>query len=167
MERAPEIHVRRARPSDAERIAAFVNRARPRGRPIAHEDVLDRCGRVGFLLAETGEELVGLLGWHAENLVVRVTDLLVIPVELQAAAGGALVEMMEVAARELQCEVAILLMPPEALPEVKAFWENLGYGPRDVADLPRPWREAAREARPASERVVLKQLRAGRVLRPM
>lgn len=161
-----QIRVRRARPSDAERIAAFVSRGRPQS-PVTAQKVLERLGTVGFLLAESDGELVGLLGWQVENLVVRVTDFLVFPARLSLPAGRALLTAMEEAANELMCEAVILVIPSSAPPEVLEFWETFGYQPRDIAGLPRAWREAAREANPASDQVVLKQLRAERILHPI
>lgn len=166
MTESSEIRVRRARPADAERIATFVNRGRPH-KPVTPSEVLHRFGTVGFLLAEMGGEVVGLLGWQVENLVVRVTDFLVFPARLNLRVGQALLTAMEEAAQELMCEAAILILPASAPPEVLQFWETFGYQPRDIAGLPRAWREAAREANPLQDQVVLKQLRADRVLRPI
>jgi N-acetylglutamate synthase-like GNAT family acetyltransferase len=161
-----QIRIRRARPADAERIAAFVNRGRPQ-KPVTPTEVLQRFGTIGFLLAESDEELFGLLGWQVENLVVRVTDFLVFPARLRLLVGQALLTAMEEAAQELMCEAAILIIPTSAPPEVLQFWETFGYQPRDIASLPRAWREAAREANPLQNQVVLKQLRTDRILRPI
>jgi len=161
-----QIRIRRARPADAEQIAAFVNRGRPQ-KPITTDEVLQRFGTVGFLLAEADGDLVGLLGWQVENLVVRVTDFLIFPARLRLSVGRALLMAMEEAAQELMCEAAILIIPANAPPEVLQFWETFGYQPRDIASLPRAWREAAREANPLQDQVVLKQLRADRVLQPI
>lgn len=166
MEESTQIRIRRARPADAERIAAFVNRGRPH-KPVTTSDVLQRFGTVGFLLAEAKGEIVGLLGWQVENLVVRVTDFLIFPARLSLPVGRELLKAMEEAAQELMCEAAILIIPASAPPEVLQFWETFGYQPRDIASLPRAWREAAREANPLHDQVVLKQLRADRVLRPI
>ncbi len=160
------IRIRRARPSDAERIAAFVSQARPQ-KPVTAEEVRRRFGTVGFLLAEVNEELVGVLGWQVENLVVRVTDFLISPARLSLPVGQALLASMEDAASELLCEAAILVIPVNAPPEVIQFWETFGYHPHEIARLPRAWREAAREANPASDQVVLKRLREERILRPI
>jgi dephospho-CoA kinase len=165
-EQLPEVAIRRAHPSDAERIAAFVDRAQPRGQQIASEEVLARFGTIAFLLAEANGEFVGLLGWQLENLVARVTDFLIFPPRFRLDAGRALLIEMEGAAQELQCEVAILLTPSDVPQEVLAFWETFGYGPRKVAELPRAWREVAWETGPTSDQVILKQLRADRVMRP-
>ncbi|HHH41159.1 MAG TPA: GNAT family N-acetyltransferase [Chloroflexi bacterium] len=167
MEEISKLKVRRVRPSDVERIAAFVNRARPHGPPVTPDDVLERLGTAGFFLAEHGGAVVGLLGWRAEDLVARVTDFLIYPARFRVSAGRALLSAMEDAARELQCEAAILFVPIKTPLETLNFWETFGYELRKVAALPRPWREAAREANPTGEWVVLKQLREDRVVRPI
>lgn len=166
MTESSQIRIRRARPADAERIATFVNRGRP-PKPVTPSDVLQRFGAIGFLLAEMEGEMVGLIGWQVENLVARVTDFLVFPARLSLSVGQALLKAMEEAAQELMCEAAILILPANAPPEVLQFWEVFGYQPRDIASLPRAWREAAREANPLQDQVVLKQLRTDRVLRPI
>lgn len=166
MTESSQIRIRRARPADAEQIAAFVNRGRPH-KPVTPSDVLQRFGAIGFLLAEMEGEMVGFLGWQVENLVARVTDFLIFPARLSLSVGQALLKAMEEAAQELMCEAAILIIPANAPPEVLQFWETFGYQPRDIASLPRAWREAAREANPLQDQVVLKQLRADRVLRPI
>ncbi|MGQ9467473.1 MAG: GNAT family N-acetyltransferase [Anaerolineae bacterium] len=161
-----QIRIRRARPADAEQIATFVNRGRPH-KPVTPSDVLQRFGTIGFLLAEMEGEIVGLIGWQVENLVARVTDFLIFPARLSLPVGQALLKAMEEAAQELMCEAAILIVPANAPPEVLQFWEAFGYQPRDIASLPRAWREAAREVNPLRDQVVLKQLRADRVLQPI
>lgn len=166
MTESSQIRIRRARLADAEQIAAFVNRGRPH-KPVTPSDVLQRFGAIGFLLAEMEGEMVGLLGWQVENLVARVTDFLILPARLSLSVGQALLKAMEEAAQELMCEAAILIIPANTPPEVLQFWETFGYQPRDIASLPRAWREAAREANPLQDQVVLKQLRADRVLRPI
>jgi N-acetylglutamate synthase-like GNAT family acetyltransferase len=134
---------------------------------VTPSDVRQRFGTVGFLLAEMEGEIVGLLGWQVENLVVRVTDFLVFPARMRVSVGRALLMAMEEAAQELMCEAAILIIPASAPPEVLQFWETFGYRPQDIARLPRAWREAAREANPLQDQVVLKQLRTDRILQPI
>jgi len=159
--------VRRGRPADVERIAAFINQSRPQGQQVVAADVLARFGTVGFLLAEADGQLVGLLGWQVENLVARITDFLIFPAQLTQTAGPVLLAAMEETAQELQCEAAILFAPPAAPAQLLAFWEAFGYALRQLDELPRAWREVAREANPGGDRVMLKQLRADRVLRPI
>jgi hypothetical protein len=164
MEQPIEIIVRRARPPDAAQIAAFVNRRQ--GCAITPEEIIARFGTVGFLLADDSGRLVGLLGWHAENLVVCVTDFLVTPARDLPVIGPTLLEAMEGAARELQCEAAILFIPPRLLEGTEIFWNAHDYWLRKVAEMPRAWREAVLEAN-LGERALLKQLRTDRVMKPI
>lgn len=168
MTQPPEITVRRARVSDAERVAAFVNRARRGQAEIDRLAVIARLGNVGFLLAERAGSLIGMLGWQAENLVVKVTDFLIQPAHERKAVSRALLAEMEHAAIELQCEASLLLLPRTSPPEWANFYELFGYEPRAVVSLPKTWRAAAHEARLRdTEAVLVKQLRSSRVGRPL
>ena len=162
------IIVRRAKPSDASRIAAFINRVVGK-QSVDDLTIIESFGDEGFLLAERGDSLVGILGWRAENLVVRVTHLLIWPAAEHITAAPALFSEMENNAASLQCEASLLLSPGSALsPRQIEFFGELGYKPQAVASLPKAWREAAREAKLDDEDPVLvKQLRDRRVLRPL
>jgi N-acetylglutamate synthase-like GNAT family acetyltransferase len=163
-----EITVRRARASDAGTIAAFVGRAQAGRTAIDEQAVLERLGSVGFLLAEWRGQLVGMLGWQVENLVVRVTDLLIWPASEHTVAGRALITRMEQAAAELQCEAALLFVPWSSFSQMVEFCRTLGYEPTLVADLPKIWQEAAHEAHLRDDETVLvKQLRTDRVVYPL
>jgi N-acetylglutamate synthase-like GNAT family acetyltransferase len=163
-----EITVRRAKPGDAGRIAAFVNHAWQGRLEIDEMTVIERLGSVGFLLAERDDTLVGMLGWQAENLVVRLTDFLVRSVSERLAVGQALLAEMDRAAGELQCEVSLLFLPRPAPPALVEFYMTLGYEPQVVADLPKAWQEAAREGQLEDyDTVLVKRLREDRVFRPM
>jgi len=165
---AQEILVRRAKPGDADRMAAFVNQAWQGRSEYDRQAIVERFGSVGFLLAERSGDLVGILGWQVENLVVRVTDFLVWPASGRAAVGEALFSEMEQAAGVLQCEVAMLFPPKPTPAKLVEFGRTLGYEPQVVAGLVKAWREAAREAQMEDDDLVLmKQLRADRVLKPI
>jgi hypothetical protein len=82
--------------------------------------------------------------------------------------GQTLFREMESAAMELYAEAALLLLPRPSGPELIAFCRALGYERRVVADLPRSWRQTAREAgREDDETILVKQLRSERVIRPL
>jgi dephospho-CoA kinase len=163
-----QVRVRRARPADAKKIAAFINSALRGRKEIDDMAVIERFGTVGFLLAERGETLVGMLGWQIENLVARVTDFLIGPAAEREPIGRALLNQMEREARVLECEAAILFLPRPAPPALVQFYRNLGYEPHIVSELPKAWQEAAQEGGlRANETVMLKKLREKRVLRPI
>ena len=89
-----DITIRRAKASDAERIANFVNHAL-QDTAIGRQSVIERLGGVAFLLAELEGELVGVIGWRVENLVARVTDFLVRPARIRYEVGRDLFAAME------------------------------------------------------------------------
>jgi N-acetylglutamate synthase-like GNAT family acetyltransferase len=163
-----EIAVRRLKPSDAGRIVAFINRAWRGQRKVDEAAVIERFGNVGFLIAEWNEEIIGMLGWQAENLVVGLTDLLVGSISDSIVVAEALLAEMEQAADELQCEAALMFLPhptPAALTEFCGF---LGYEPQTVASLPAAWREAAYTSGfQDDDTIMVKKLREQQVFRPM
>jgi N-acetylglutamate synthase-like GNAT family acetyltransferase len=163
-----DVLVRRVRASDVERVASFVNRAVGERGAIEAERVISRLGDVGFFLAEQDGEIVGLIGWSVENLVARVTDLLVWPSNRRDAVGPALFHEMEKAALGLEAEAAVLFLPRSRQSELIEFGKALGYEPRTVADMPRAWRETAYEAgREDDDDILVKQLRSQRVTSPL
>ena len=163
-----EITIRRAKPSDADKIAAFVNNAWHRPQEVDEEVVLRRFGTVGFLLAERDDELIGMLGWQVENLVVGLTDFLINPAAERIAIGQTLLAEMELFAQELQCEAALMFLPrptPRALIE---FCETLEYESQTIASLVPAWQTTARERGLGdADTVMIKKLSDRRVLRPM
>ncbi len=167
MTQQQEITVRRARPRDAGKIAAFVNKAWHEQKKIDNMAVIERFGSVGFLLAERDNELVGILGWMAENLVVGLTDLLISPASERMAVSEALCAEMERAADELQCEASLLFLPSPVPPALLAFCETLGYAYEPVSGLSPMWQETARDGGLADDdSIMIKRLREGLTFRP-
>jgi len=161
------IEVRKARFKDAEGIAAFVNRARPEAQ-VTRLDVAERFSQVGFALAEVGGELVGMIGYQVENLVVRVRDFLIAPVMDRVAVGQELVALMEQTGIELQTEAAMLFLPDNPSPELIQYWQDFGYEHQPVVDmLHRAWREAATEWNDAQDEAMVKQLREDVTRKPL
>ena len=160
--------VRRVRANDVERVASFVSRALGGRDGIEAEKVIARLGDVGFFLAEQNGEIVGLIGWSVENLVGRVTDLLVWPSDRREEVGSALFREMEAAAIGLEAEAVVLFLPRSSRSELIEFGKALGYEPQTVADMPRAWRETAYEAgRADGDEILVKQLRSQRVTSPL
>ncbi len=167
MTQQQEIIVRRARPRDAGKIVEFVNKAWQGQQKVDRMAIIERFGSVGFLLAERDSELVGILGWMAENLVVGLTDLLVSPASERIAISEALCAEMERAADELQCEASLLFLPSPVPPALLAFCETLGYEYEPVSGLSPMWQETARDGgMEGDDSVMIKRLREGVTVRP-
>ncbi len=163
---ASEIKVRKAHFRDAAAITKFVNRARS-GKPLDRMEVAERFGQVSFLIAEQDGEMVGLLAWQIENLVIRVVDFLIAPGVDAVAVGRALNELMESQGEELQAEAAVLYLPENPSPNLLAYWEMFGYRRLAISRLYRAWREAALEWNPQAQEAIIKILREDHVRRPL
>ncbi len=159
--------VERARPRQAEEIAAFLTRMRNGGREISREEIMESFGDKAFMLLKQERRLVGLLGWQVENLVARTDDIYIDDVVPFKDALRILLGAVEKASKELQCEIILLFINP-GLARQGDIWRPLGYQIRTISSLGvRAWQEAATESMPANSAMLFKQLRKDRVLRPV
>jgi hypothetical protein len=153
--------------ADAEAIADFVSSAHPDAAPVTRLSVAERFGQVGFIVADYENELVGLLGWQVENLVVRVTDFLVSSAVDRKAVGRALIDWMEGEGRTLKAEAVVLFLPPDPSSHLVEFWKTFDYEFRNIEDLEKAWREAAIEWGFEDQSVMIKRLSDDLIRRPM
>jgi dephospho-CoA kinase len=164
---AGQLSARRAGPKEAQAIADFINHITKRKHRMTRSDVMAAFGEKAFLFLNSGDKIAGLLGWQVENLVARVDD---VYIEADIPLMDAMKEMtteVEKASRELQCEAALLFLPPD-LAQNSAIWKELDYSARSVEELSvRAWQEAALESMPPGTEMLFKQLRKDRVLRPV
>ena len=162
-----ELTVSRGTPGNAKAIAELYNRISTGNETWSRIDVLEAFGEKAFLVLKSGEKLVGLIGWQVENLVSRTTDLLFDPALTPAQSIPLLVDEMERASKELQCEASLLFVPP-SLAKEQSIWVDIGYEHRSPQTLDiRAWQEAATESMPEGTIMFFKQLRTDRILRPI
>ena len=148
-------------------IAHFINRHKKASRSLQKDDVMAAFGEKAFLLLQLGDELMGLIGWQVENLIVRTTDILLDPAISADQALPPLISEMERASRDLQCEASLIFAPVE-LAKLDSVWKNLGYERRLPQNLGiQAWQEAAIETMPPDTSLYFKQLRQDRILRPI
>ena len=158
----------RARPSDAEQIAEFVAEATHGRVSVTADSVLERFGAKGlWLVRDADGGIVGLAGWRAENLVARIDDFLIYPFDLYPSAGRHLVESIEAAAQELQCEAVMLFVPAGASSTLISFFESCGYVRPELEALPRFWQDTVQEATAQGRYIMMRQLREDLVMRPI
>ncbi|MCW5876732.1 MAG: dephospho-CoA kinase [Anaerolineales bacterium] len=160
------LHVLRARPREIREITDFILRQNGAGETDANR-LLSAFGEKAILLLRDQQGLQGLLGWKVENLVARVDDIHMAKDEKELEMLAFLVEEMETASSELQCEVALVFVEPQ-LAAQRELWQQLGYEERFPHELTvTAWQEAALESLPPGTVMLFKQLRADRVLRPI
>ena len=163
----PGMQVEKARPRHAAEIAALVSKLSD-GRVIpTNEDIMAAFGEKAFLFLKMDGIPVGVVGWQVENLVERTDDVYIDPNQPLSNAMQALLNEIEATSRDLQCEIALLFLPPE-LTTQEDIWNSLGYEMCTVESLGvRAWQEAAQETVGKGETMFFKQLRKDRVLRPV
>ena len=165
--RDKELSVRRARLKEAQLIADFITRVTGGRRNLTRDDIMASFGEKAFLFLLRGNSILGILGWQVENLVARIDDLYLRKNVALFEALQVMVSEVEKASKELQCEAALLFLPPK-LAQQKKVWQSLDYVPRAINDLGvRAWEDAAQESKPPGTVMLFKQLRVDRVLRPV
>ncbi len=163
----PGLLVEKARPRHAGEIAALVSRLSDGRVKPSDEDIMAAFGEKAFLFLKMDGVPVGVVGWQVENLVERTDDVYIDPTQPLANAMQAVLAEIESTSRDLQCEIALLFLPPE-LTTQEEIWTTLGYEMCTVESLGvRAWQEAAQETLGKGESMFFKQLRKDRVLRPV
>jgi dephospho-CoA kinase len=162
-----EMTVQRAGPRDAGEIAKLITYITGGKRKLSRSDVMAAFGEKAFLILKLDGESVGLVGWKVENLVA-CTDDVYIETQIDLTKSlRALMNEVERASRELQCEISLLFLPRE-LNGQESSLHQLGYRSRSIQSLGvRAWQEAASESMPNGTLMLFKQLRQDRVLRPV
>ena len=164
---AGDFYVQRGRPRDTEVIAGLLTRLSKGRRSVSSEEVMADFGEKAYLLLRLRDERVGLAGWQVENLVARTTDLYLDDRIDKTSALGTLIDEVERASTNLQCEASLVFPGSDLAGEAQA-WINLGYERRTPETLGiHAWQDAAVESMPAGTTLFFKLLRQDRVLRPI
>ncbi|MBN1430876.1 MAG: dephospho-CoA kinase [Anaerolineae bacterium] len=161
-----EIAIQRGGPKLAEDIARFINQNE--GLSLGRTDVLVRFGQKAYMLAYAGEQMIGLAGWQVENLIARTDEFIVADQAPTERTVKSLLGSIEKASNELQAEVSLMFLKNDTSGEIRKAVLTSGYEQNSPADLNVPdWREAAEESQPPETYLVVKRLRADRVLKPV
>ncbi|HNT55540.1 MAG TPA: hypothetical protein PKG95_12545, partial [Anaerolineaceae bacterium] len=162
-----ELSVLRGAPRHSAEIADLINKLKQTGIPLTRADIMAAFGERAFMILQVGPNLVGVIGWQVENLVSRTTDIFIDPSIPVAQALPVLVNEMERASRDLQCEASLIFAAPD-LAQDDSLWKGLGYERRTPDTLGvLAWQEAAQESMPPNTALLFKKLRQDRVMRPI
>jgi len=164
---AGALSLQRGKPRDAQKIAELITRLSKGKQTMNQAEVMEAFGDKAFLLLLMDNDLVGIAGWQVENLVARTTDLFLDHKVPADKALPLMINEVERASGDLQCEAA-LIFPPIDLVGFDSVWKQLGYERRSPAGLGvQAWEDAALESMPKGSALFFKQLRTDRVLRPI
>lgn len=159
--------VRRAKPSQAAEIARLIEWLSGGSRKLSRVEVMEAFGEKAYLLLYMNGKPAGLIGWKVENLVARTDEVYLAPSVPRGEALVAVMQEVERASTELQCEVSLLFLPAK-IARHSDLVRTLKYEVRSIPGLGvRAWQEAAEESMPRGTVMLFKQLREDRVLRPV
>ncbi len=162
-----ELTVRRGTPRRSSEIAEFLNQFYKNGQMYSRKDIMEMFGEKAFLILQAGDTLVGILGWQVENLVARTVDFLILEHVPYENAIPLLMNEMERASGELQCEISLLFLN-EKMAKQERIWQLLGYENSSPDDLKvSAWVSAAIDSMQDGTKLFFKKLRTDRVLRPI
>jgi len=159
--------VLRGKPKHAEHIAALINKNNDRDKTFTRDEVVSTFGDLAYLLLQENDEIVGLVGWQVENLVSRVTEIIIDPAFTSQDGIEALIKEIEEESKKLQCEVVMIFASKE-ISKYTQIWSNLGYAVGSEKSFAiKAWREAVKESYKPDSVLYFKQLREERILRPL
>lgn len=162
-----ELKPERARPNQAQSIADLINKLSAGAKNLSRMDIMTAFGEKAYMLLISGEQLVGVVGWQVENLIARIDEIWLEPELNISSAITVLLKEIETAAKQLQAEAALAFVPNQFAAD-EDTWTALGFQARSPDQIKvNAWREAAQENQQANTRLLFKQLRIDRVLRPL
>ncbi len=159
--------IRRATPSDARQIAAFLNDLDP-SLDLSRSDVIGLFGQRAYFIALSGEDVKAIAGWQIENLIVSINELQFANSTNAAEVVAPLLSQLEEDAKTLQAEAALLFVNKDIYTDLENHFKALSYNALKPSEIRiSAWREAAKEFAEDTEVCLLKKLREKRVLRPV
>lgn len=163
----PRPEMRRARARDVDALVAFLNARRTDGPPAERMELLASFGEQGYMLAELGGVIRGMIAWNTEDFIAYLRQVWLPDGKNAAETGRLLVESVCQAAHELMCEVALLFVPETLGEQEQSLYEACSFDAVEVTELIPAWRRAAESSMPAGSRVMLRKLRERRVMQPV
>jgi dephospho-CoA kinase len=125
-------------------------------------------GDKAYMLADYDGQLGAIAGWKVENLVARVDEFYIAATTPLEQVASPLIDAVENAARELQCEAALVFVPTPLAQSAAQALSGLEYAPQVLEKLGvAAWKEAAKESMPPDTALLFKKLREDRVLKPI
>lgn len=161
-----ELELRRARKSDLDTLAIAFAKHDGLNKPLSRTQTLQRFGARGYRVAVAGDAVMAFVAWEAENLVAISREAWAETAEIAAEALLPLLAMVEDEARQLQCEVMLLIIDPEAPPFVTEQASVSHYQPRNLHELHPVWRQVALERIQSEDGIWVKRLREELVTQP-
>lgn len=158
--------VRRARPSDIPSILLLIHRATEGAVKMKRADLLMALGERSYFIGQIGTEISTVVGWNIENLVSRIDQIYLYPLEAAKTTAAAVLEEIEKSADRHICEVIVAFLEHNTPDIVRELFEAHGFTIPNTDKMPRDWQLAIRESQPDNTFSMIKVLRE-RVTHPL
>ncbi|MCB0164074.1 MAG: dephospho-CoA kinase [Anaerolineae bacterium] len=166
-ETATNLMIRRAKRDDLSGMSKLIAAATGGAIEPDISDMMESLFSRAYLVALTGGEMVGMVGWQTENLVAGLQDFYMINDSLWSSLAEKMLSKVEEEADSLSCEVALVFILNQAGQKPIEFLESQNYERAESSGLIPDWREAAVEWQPKDSILLYKKLREQRIMVPM
>ncbi|MCA9994948.1 MAG: dephospho-CoA kinase [Anaerolineales bacterium] len=165
IERPKNLDVRRARPSDISSILLLIQKATSGAVSMKRGDLLLALGERSYFIGQIGAQISAIMGWVVDDMVGRIDQIYLYPLDEGVVTGTAVLEEIEQSAQNHIAELIIAALPDTSSPAIHELFQQRGYQPRSSLpqNLPRNWQAALGEAEANAEEQLFKVLRPERI----
>ena len=164
---AGELSIRRAKRDDLGAMAELMSVGTQGAIAMDINDMMEALFSRAYVVAISGDQTVGMIGWQTENLVAGLQDFYVMQDDLWSNVGEAMLTKVHEEIDNLSCEVSLVFVADRAGSNPVEFLEGQGYEKSDSSALIPDWREAAVEWQPDDSTLLYKRMREQRIMVPM
>ena len=162
-----DLVLRRAKRDDLGGMAELISTATNGTIEIDISDMMESLFSRAYLVATTGGQIVGMVGWQTENLVAGLQDFYMRDQQLWSNTAEKMLKKVEEEVDSLSCEAALVFVMNQAGGKPIEFLESKGYKQAESSTLIPHWREAAADWQPENSVLLYKKLREQRIMVPM
>ena len=166
-ENSASLVIRRAKRDDLGGMSKLISTATGGTIDPDISDMMESLFSRAYLVALSGGQIVGMVGWQTENLVAGLQDFYMIKESLWSTVAEKMLSKVEEEVDSLSCEVALVFVLNQAGQKPIEFLESQSYERAESSTLIPDWREAAVEWQPESSILLYKKLREQRIMVPM
>ena len=110
-------------------------------------DLLMALGERSYFIGQVGAQISAVMGWNIDDLVGRVDEVYLYPLEEGLVTGTAVLEEIEGSAKKHIAEAILAYLPDDTPDTVAQLFAQHSYQTRDAlpTKLPRNWQRAITE----------------------
>jgi dephospho-CoA kinase len=162
-ERADDLRVRRARPSDIPSILLLIQKATDGRIKMKRTELLMALSERGYFIGQVGGDISAIIGYNIDSQVARIDQIFIYPVEMAMQTGKAVLEDIEISAATHMGQLIIAFLAKDTPAPIRELFESEGYEPMPLEEMTPSWRLAVEESLPEDSDYLVRLLRDTRV----